>query len=135
MVLLPTAALTLLVYRRLRQVKSLEQAQSRQVVRAAQLAWWFRHGCSQLGRFVGPRFVAQLDFESAVEWEVHRRSGLQRRVPEARMSAAQLVTGWAMSLRVTALRVEVTWGVPLRVTAVSVEATWGKPARLIPRVV
>ena len=125
MVLLqPAAVLALPAYQCLVRVESAEQAQSRQAARGAQLAWWFRHGRSQLGRSAGrPRFVAQLGLGSAVEREVCQRNGMQRQVPVARMSAVRLVSARVMLLRVTAVPVKVTWGLSARMTARVVKAT------------
>jgi hypothetical protein len=124
MVLLPAAAvLTLPAYQCLVRVECLEQSQSRQAARAAHLAWWFRHGRSQLGRSAGPlRFVAQLGLGSAIEREVCGRNWMQGQVPMARMSAVRLVSARVMLLRVTAVPVEATWGVPARMTARVVKA-------------
>jgi len=125
MVLLPAAVLRLPAYQCLVRVDSAEQAQSRQAARA--LAWWFRHGRSQLGRCGGPPcFVAQLELGvgSAIEREVWRRTGMQRQVPVARKSAVRLV---AMLLRVTAVPVAATWVILARMTASPVKARLVKP--------
>jgi hypothetical protein len=121
MVLLPTAAalLTLPAYQCLIRVESADQAQSRQAARAAQLAWWLRHGRSQLGRCAGsPRFVAQLGRGPAIEREVGRRNWMQRQVPVGRMSAVRLVSARVTLLRVAAVPVEeATWAIPARMSA------------------
>jgi hypothetical protein len=145
MVLLPAAVLTLPAYQCLVRVESAEQAQSRQAARAALLAWWLRHGRSQLERSARlRRFFAQLWPESAIEREVCRRTWMQRQVPVARMSAVRLVSARVMLLRVTGIPVGAshamhgdprrenplgaTWGMPARVTAVPGEPTWVVPA-------
>jgi hypothetical protein len=118
MVLLPAAVLTLPAYQCLVQVESAEQGRGRQLARAAQLAWWFRHGRSQLARCAGPpRVGAQLGLGSAIEREVCRRKGMQRQPPVARMSAVRLVSARVMLLWVTAVPVEATWAMPVRMTA------------------
>jgi hypothetical protein len=85
MVLLRAAVLTPPACQSLVRVRSAEQAQCRQAARVAQLVWRFRLGRSQLERSAGPpRFVAQFELGSAIEGEVCRRDGRQRRVPLAR---------------------------------------------------
>lgn len=72
MVLLLAAVLRPPAYQCWVRVESVEQAQIPQAARAAKLAWWFRHGRSQLGRCAGsPCFVAQLElgFGLAIERE------------------------------------------------------------------
>jgi hypothetical protein len=123
MVLPPRAAvLTQPAYQGLVQVQSAEQAQSRQVERAAQLGW-FRHGRLKLGRSAGlPPFVAQLGLGSAIEREVCPRNWMQRQAPVARMRAMRLVSARVMLLRVTAVPVDATWAMPPRMTAGVVKA-------------
>jgi hypothetical protein len=126
-------------------MESSEQAQGRQSARTAQLARWFRHGRSPLGRCAGPpRFVAQLGLGPAIEREVCRRNWMQRQVQVARMRVARAVSvrmtlmpvarmraARRVFARVTAVRLT---SAPVMLSRAPAEAARLIPARLTARV-